>query len=173
MANVEQWYSLQKFVDHNEANLKRYRAEKYPWMVRHITSIATDPRTDALLDEHVSSRLEAYGFRIEARKATPTKWQCRSDILGTPLRIYFDKGTYRPSLNMTGYIELPSFGYLTGLAEPFFFSRADFRISEGDQIDVQLGRFFGRFEQVFPDLINALEQSVLSGKQFSRDVEQE
>jgi hypothetical protein len=152
-----------EFLTRHRNEYAAFRRKHYPWIFSHEGSGASwqhpNPRVDEYLDHFVCDRLGSFGFLISGRKSTKAYWRCFSALMQRRMTIYFDKGTYQPSIRMTGEFRVEELGVSVSLADPFFFSGCVFYTSLADQLDLQMERFFAAFGAIFPHFMNAVSDA--------------
>jgi hypothetical protein len=148
-------------VANNDEFMTFFR-EHYPWVFAAEWAGGEihepDPETDALLDHYVCERLAEYGFTTKTRKFKKNYWRCHSSLLSRRITIEFDKG--RLGTNLSGDLRVDDIGYSASLADPFFFSGCVFHASKVQQLPLQMERFFGEYNRIFPHVIAALEEAI-------------
>ncbi|HKR65019.1 MAG TPA: hypothetical protein VJZ00_14900 [Thermoanaerobaculia bacterium] len=146
------------------AELEQFRRRYYPSLTNEYAfrpeSSLPYANVDDLLDENVCTRMADYGFELKNRKVSRTTWTCHSSILSRRLAITFDKGSMRPSLAMSGFLEVESLSYSVSLGDPFFFSSSSFPTTQADDVKKNLRRFFMEYVRIFPHVIEALKTGI-------------
>jgi len=108
---------------------------------------------DAQLAKTIATHLGKFGFR-------PLSRSFKTDVLGYPLVIKTDKGTWRPTTYL--FLSLPTFGAQFPIGTPFFFSQPS--LPKSPSADAILESFFLELARIFPTLLECLERGSKSGE---------
>ena len=118
--------------------------------VLHEEQFQRDPAVDSALTDGVLTCLREFGFRRLAKGF-------QTDLLGEPLLIKWDKGTW--SINISLFLRLEHRCLFLPLGEPFS-SGASFNFSLAANVSARMRSFFQSLRLVFPEFLEAIHEGM-------------
>ncbi|HEX8410989.1 MAG TPA: hypothetical protein VF883_19145, partial [Thermoanaerobaculia bacterium] len=148
---------LRQYIDDHGAEIDAFEHAYYPWRdSQRVTEAAKPGALDDLFDDAVGRPLQQYGFDLKKRKRRKSEWRCTSMILGTPLTLYVDKGSWKAQ----AYLDAPELLVHQDVGHPFFFTQLELVYGDENEFEQRLRTVFAEYLRIFPSVIAHFESAV-------------